>query len=117
MGTNPAGGLWPESAGNFIFSMRQYTKQPMPIHDLANLLIARNLVADYDKLLHALRTVGYFRLTGYLYPFRLPNSDDYQHGTTLEKLWTIYTLLKEADPFILKGMGVPSDWQKLSLWQ
>ena len=91
MGTNPAGGLRPESAGNFIFSMRQYTKQPMPIHDFANLLIARNLVADYDKLLHALRTVGYFRLTGYLYPFRLPNSDDYQHGTTLEKLWTIYT--------------------------
>ncbi len=71
--------------------MHVYTKQPMPLADLAQRLLARGLVADRDRLLHALRTVGYFRLTGYLHPFRKPNSDDYLDGTTFDRIWAIYT--------------------------
>lgn len=71
--------------------MQAYAKKPMSIEDLANLLTARGLVANRDQLIHALKTVGYFRLTGYLYPFRRPNSDDYLSGTTLARLWALYT--------------------------
>ena len=72
-------------------NMKQYTKKPMSNADLADRLIARKLIADKGQLLHALETVGYFRLTGYLYPFRKPGSEEYEDGTTFEKLWGIYT--------------------------
>ena len=26
-------------------------------------------------------------------------------------------LLKTATPFVLRGMGVPADWETLALWQ
>ena len=55
-------------------NMNQYTKKPMSNADLADRLIDRKLVADKGQLLHALETVGYFRLTGYLYPFRKPGA-------------------------------------------
>ena len=59
---------------------------------LVRRLIARGLVVpDENELRKILRVVGYYRLTGYLYPFRKPNSDDYEPGTTLDKVWRLYT--------------------------
>lgn len=71
--------------------MKIYSKKPMGIGALESKLIARGLIDSNRKLRHALETVGYFRLTGYLYPFRKPNSDDYVSGMTFERLWSIYT--------------------------
>lgn len=70
---------------------RQYDKRPMSITALGKRLIDRGLVADRKKLRHALKTVGYFRLTGYLYPFRKKKSESYRKGMTFDKLWEIYT--------------------------
>ena len=67
--------------------MKQYTKKPMSNADLADRLIDRKLIADKGQLLHALETVGYFRLTGYLYPFRKSGSGELKDGTTFAKLW------------------------------
>ena len=55
--------------------MKPYTKVPQSNTDLATLLQNRGLVADSTKLLRILETVGYYRFTGYLHPFRMPNSD------------------------------------------
>ena len=71
--------------------MKVYSKKPKDVSALESQLIARGLVDGNRKLCHALETVGYFRLTGYLYPFRKPNSDNYKSGTTFERLWSIYT--------------------------
>ena len=63
----------------------------MSISALANQLIARGLIANPAQLQHVLETIGYFRLTGYLYPFRVKGSDNYIPGTTLTQVWDIYT--------------------------
>ena len=76
---------------HLVVVMKVYSKKPMELDALENQLIARGLIDGNRKLRHALETVGYFRLTGYLYPFRKPNSDDYKSGTTFESLWSIYT--------------------------
>ena len=70
--------------------MKPYTKVPQSNTDLATLLQNRGLVANSTKLLRILETVGYYRFTGYLHPFRMPNSDVYRPNTTLETVWDIY---------------------------
>ena len=70
--------------------MKPYTKVPQSNTDLATLLQNRGLVANSTKLLRILETVGYYRFTGYLHPFRMPNSDAYRPNTTLETVWDIY---------------------------
>ena len=59
---------------------------------LVSKLIARGLkVDDENELRQILRVVGYYRLTGYLYPFRKVGSEDYEDGTTLTKVWRFYS--------------------------
>jgi abortive infection bacteriophage resistance protein len=81
------------ATGIFFFTgdvMKPYTKVPQSNTDLAILLQNRGLVANSTKLLRILETVGYYRFTGYLHPFRMPNSDAYRPNTTLETVWDIY---------------------------
>lgn len=70
--------------------MRQYEKQPKSNEELVALLQSRGLAADSAKLLRILETVGYYRFTGYLYPFKSPNSNTFRPNTTLETAWNIY---------------------------
>ena len=71
--------------------MKSYTKVPETDEALATKLIDRGLIVDRPTILDALKAVGYFRLTGYLHPFKIPGSDNYRPGTTFERLWSIYT--------------------------
>ena len=55
-------------------------------------LMSRGLVvADEIQLRKIIRLVGYYRLTGYLYPFRLAGGDGFVSGTNLEQIWRLYT--------------------------
>ena len=54
-----------------------FAKQPKTNEELADLLISRNLVADRNKAIHLLDSIGYYRLTGYLVPFRAQGTDCY----------------------------------------
>lgn len=67
-----------------------YTKMPLSFEGQATRLIGRGLVADQDELIKRLSSVSYYRLSGYLYPFRQPESDDYIEGTTLKVVWGRY---------------------------
>ena len=70
--------------------MKQYAKTPKANADLAALIISRGITGDVDTLIRILETVGYYRFTGYLHPFRQPNSDAYRPNTTLDAVWGIY---------------------------
>ena len=70
--------------------MRPYEKQPTSNEELVALLQSRGLAADSAKLLRILETVGYYRFTDYLYPFKSPNSNTFRPNTTLETAWNIY---------------------------
>jgi len=67
----------------------RFPKLPKTYDEQANLLISRGLIAERNQLIQTLEVVNYYRLSGYLYPYRSNNGqdDDFQPGTTLEKVW------------------------------
>lgn len=68
----------------------EYLKESLSLEDQAQRLLDRGLIANQDELIQRLSTVSYYRLSGYLYPFRKSNSEDYLEGTTLKVVWDRY---------------------------
>lgn len=68
----------------------KYDKPPLSFEEQAELLIKRGLVVDRVFLIDHLKSVNYYRLSGYLYPYRQLN-DNFKSGTTFEKIWRHYT--------------------------
>lgn len=68
----------------------EYLKQALDYEQQADRLLERGLIADRDELVMRLSAVSYYRLSGYLYPFRLPDSDHFREGTTLNIVWGRY---------------------------
>jgi abortive infection bacteriophage resistance protein len=66
-----------------------YDKKPKTFTEQADLLLSRGLVADRDQLVRRLKVTSYFRLSGYLHPFRELESDRYRPNTSLETVWRI----------------------------
>lgn len=67
----------------------KYAKPALTFDEQADQLIARGLVCDRDELLARLRSVSYFRLSGYWYPFQVSDGS-FAGGTTLEAVWRRY---------------------------
>ena len=68
----------------------KYNKPALTFEQQADLLLRRGLDADRDVLIARLHAVNYYRLSGYLYPFRKPDHT-FRPGTTLDKVWRRYT--------------------------
>ncbi len=68
----------------------KYDKGHLSFEAQADLLIQRGLIADKALLIKILENVNYYRLSGYLYPFRQPD-DTFKPGTTLDRAWRHYT--------------------------
>lgn len=70
----------------------KYDKPPLSFEEQADLLIKRGLIADREFLIDRLKSVNYYRLSGYLYPYRQSKSNDnFKLGTTFEQVWRRYT--------------------------
>jgi abortive infection bacteriophage resistance protein len=67
----------------------RYQKPSLSFEQQADLLISRGLIADRSFLVETLKRVSYYRLSGYLYPFRI-EKDTFEPNTTFEKIWKIY---------------------------
>jgi abortive infection bacteriophage resistance protein len=72
-----------------------YSKTALTVEQQADQLINRGLTADRDELISRLTVVSYYRLSGYLYPFREIGSggkrqDTFVAGTTLDMVWRRY---------------------------
>ena len=81
----------------------KYTKPPLTSEQQANLLISRGLIADKDILIERLESVNYYRLSTYLYTFRLPG-DTYKSVTTLDKVWKRYTFDRQLRLIVLDAI-------------
>lgn len=73
----------------------EYSKGHLSFEAQADRLIARGLLADRAELIGRLQAVSYYRLAGYLHPFRkldgAGNSlDEFYEGTKLETVWDRY---------------------------
>tara|TARA_B100001971_G_scaffold214908_2_gene255404 strand:- start:30290 stop:30859 length:570 start_codon:yes stop_codon:yes gene_type:complete len=68
----------------------EYTKEALSFEVQADRLLKRGLVADRDELIQRLSSVSYYRLSGYLYPYRKEGSDEFREGTRLGEVWNRY---------------------------
>lgn len=75
-----------------------YDKPPLTFEEQADLLRSRGLAGDRDLMIQRLRSVSYYRLSGYTYTFRKPNPDvygqllsEFQAGSTFDDVWARYT--------------------------
>lgn len=82
-----------------------YTKQALTLEDQADLLISRNLQANKTELIEILQHISYYRLSGYLYPFKKTISEEiYQDNTTLEKIVNLYRFDSDLRNLLLKAI-------------
>lgn len=61
----------------------EYSKPAFTFEQQADLLQSRGLIADRQELIEKLKVVSYYRLSGYLHPFRNPG-DKFKPGTTFD---------------------------------
>jgi abortive infection bacteriophage resistance protein len=69
----------------------------------ADLLLERGLVANRDELLNRLRSVSYYRLSGYWSPFRRPDGL-FRQGTTLHTIWRRYNFDRRLRLLVLDAI-------------
>jgi abortive infection bacteriophage resistance protein len=82
----------------------QYDKPPLTFEEQADLILSRGLKADRNLLLHRLKNVNYYRLSAYLYPFRLTGSDQFQEKATLDLIWKYYTFDRQLRLIVIDAI-------------
>ncbi|MBM4094017.1 MAG: Abi family protein [Planctomycetes bacterium] len=87
----------------------KYEKDPLTLEAQADKLIGRGLIAERDELMARLQAVNYYRLSGYLHPFRILDgdrkpTDAYQPGTTLDEVWRRYNFDRRLRGILLDAI-------------
>ena len=88
-------------AGYFFMDKIKYVKQPLSINQKIKFLRTQGLTIDnQDTAYHALSVVGYYRLSGYLLPFKLPHNNDqtprkFKSGSSFDQIWQLYQFDRE----------------------
>lgn len=82
--------------------MASYKKKPLSFSKLADKLLARGLVAKKSELQSVLSTISYYRLSGYLYPFRILPGENFKEGTNLLTVLEYYNFDKELRCLIFR---------------
>jgi abortive infection bacteriophage resistance protein len=67
----------------------KFTKPALSTEEQADLLLSRGIEGDLADLIRRLATVSYYRLSGYSFPYRLPD-DNFRPGTTFRTIWEHY---------------------------
>lgn len=67
-------------------------------------LRARGLEFDTADMECVLQAVSYYRLSGYLFPFKTASGESYAQGTTLEEVWRIYTFDRQLRLLVLDAI-------------
>ncbi|MCP4504228.1 MAG: Abi family protein [Deltaproteobacteria bacterium] len=66
-------------------------KKPLSFDEQVKLLKERGMESNKDQILKRLKVVNYYRLSGYWFPFKKLEGDDFEEGTTVEKVWERYS--------------------------
>ena len=88
----------------------KYQKPPLSIDEQVNLLRARGLQGEETEMAEKLRDVSYYRLSGYMFPFRIlgslpgATSDQFRPGTTFELVWDHYVFDRELRLLVLDAI-------------
>jgi abortive infection bacteriophage resistance protein len=82
----------------------KYEKEYLSFEEQADLLISRGLECEREALIKKLESVNYYRLSGYLFPFRQKNSDHFYPGTKLSVVWNRYRFDRQLRFLVLDGI-------------
>lgn len=82
----------------------KYEKEYLSFEEQADLLISRGLECEQEELIKRLESVNYYRLSGYLYPFKQENIDNYYPGTKLSVVWDRYRFDRQLRFLVLDGI-------------
>jgi abortive infection bacteriophage resistance protein len=82
----------------------QYSKPTLSYEELAKLLIDRGLEADENQLIERLKTVNYYRLSAYLYPYRNLPGDLLRDNTSFDAVWSHYTFDRQLRIIVMDAI-------------
>lgn len=88
------------SAGCLFMELKKYTKPRLTINEQIEYLQKQGLEISNDETTHhVLKAIGYYRLSGYLLPFKLPhqsnNHRSFKKGATFDMAWQLYQFDRE----------------------
>lgn len=84
----------------------KYTKPPLNFCQQAALLIERGLIVDQDELEEFLGRANYYRFSGYLFPYRAEDGENFQEGTTFHEIRNIYEFDSELRSMTLSAIEI-----------
>lgn len=87
----------------FLGAFMEYTKPALTFEQQADQLIGRGMECDRDELIRCLKSVSYYRLSGYWFPFRNEDSS-FKDGTTLTKVWRRYAFDRRLRLLVLDAI-------------
>jgi abortive infection bacteriophage resistance protein len=87
----------------------EYNKQALTYEAQADQLLQRGLQADRDELIRRLQAASYYRLSGYLHPFREKDAtghptDHFCKNTDLKTIWARYCFDRRLRVLTLDGI-------------
>lgn len=81
----------------------RYSKSPLTFESQADQLLTRGLIADRAILIQRLKSVNYYRLSGYWFPFRNPDNT-FKPNTSLDLIWRRYIFDRQLRLLIMDGI-------------
>jgi abortive infection bacteriophage resistance protein len=85
---------------------QKYDKPSLSFDEQASLLIERGLIADHDDLSSFLSRTNYYRFSTYLFPFRQPDSDNFQPHTSFSDVCVLYDFDQAFRTLLFEALGV-----------
>lgn len=82
----------------------QYKKPALTYEQQAAQLIARGMQAEKQELISRLKSVNYYRLSGYWFPYREYPKETFREGTNLTTIWHRYTFDRRLRLLLLDGI-------------
>lgn len=88
---------------------KHFNKQSLTIDQQIEFLVNQGLVIQNTEIAtHVLSVVGYYRLSGYLLPFKLPHHNksprQFKPETTFDQIWQLYQFDQELKLFVIDAI-------------
>lgn len=82
----------------------KYNKKPITFEQQADIIIARGIICERKELIDILRHINYYRITAYLYPFRMADSEDFIEGVSIDRVMNLYAFDEILRLLVLEGL-------------
>jgi abortive infection bacteriophage resistance protein len=92
----------------------EYTKSSLTYEQQADLIISRGMVCDREDLISKLKSVGYYRLSGYWHTFK-KEGNDFRPNTNFTDVWNTYTFDRQLRLSVLDAIERIEIWLRASL--